>query len=343
MKTLYGFKKGINLGGWLSQGSLEKEHLDTFITEKDIIKIASWGLDHVRLPIDYNNFENEDGSDKENGYFYIDSCIEWCRKHGLNVVLDLHKTYGYVFDKPAESINFFYDEALQKRFYKIWEKLITRYAKDSDIIMFEPLNEVVSPDVINEWNDISSNCINIIRSKAPNAKILLGGVCYNAVTTIKHLPHTDDENIVYNFHCYEPMLFTHQSAYWIDGMPEDFHIEYPGDWNKYVTESKKIPGCINGAFADESLGLHTLGPEFFEAMFLDGIKAVEERNGFMYCGEYGVIDRAPLNGTLNWYKDIHSVFEKYGIGRAAWNYKEKDYGLQGEHYAPIINELVRYL
>lgn len=34
MKTLYGFKKGINLGGWLSQGSLEKEHLDTFITEK---------------------------------------------------------------------------------------------------------------------------------------------------------------------------------------------------------------------------------------------------------------------------------------------------------------------
>ena len=46
---------------------------------------------------------------------------------------------------------------------------------------------------------------------------------------------------------------------------------------------------------------------------------------------------------INWYKDIHSVFEKYGIGRAAWNYKEKDYGLQGEHYAPIINELVRYL
>ena len=129
----------------------------------------------------------------------------------------------------------------------------------------------------------------------------------------------------------------------LDGMPEDFHIEYPGDWNKYVTESKKIPGCINGAFADESLGLHTLGPELFETMFLDGIKAVEERNGFMYCGEYGVIDRAPLNGTLNWYKDIHSVFEKYGIGRAAWNYKEKDYGLQGEHYAPIINELVKYL
>lgn len=78
-------------------------------------------------------------------------------------------------------------------------------------------------------------------------------------------------------------------------------------------------------------------------MFLDGIKAVEERDGLMYCGEYGVIDQAPLDGTLNWYKDIHSVFEKYGIGRAAWNYKEKDYGLEGEHYAPIIDELVKYM
>ena len=77
--------------------------------------------------------------------------------------------------------------------------------------------------------------------------------------------------------------------------------------------------------------------------FDDPIKAVEERDGFMYCGEYGVIDQAPLDGTLNWYKDIHSVFEKYGIGRAAWNYKEKDYGLEGEHYAPIIDELVKYM
>ena len=63
MRTLDGFKKGVNLGGWLSQGPLDKEHLDTFITEKDIARIASWGLDHVRLPIDYDNFENEDGSD----------------------------------------------------------------------------------------------------------------------------------------------------------------------------------------------------------------------------------------------------------------------------------------
>ena len=42
MKRFVGYEKGINLGGWLSQSSLEKEHLDTFITEKDIEKVASF-------------------------------------------------------------------------------------------------------------------------------------------------------------------------------------------------------------------------------------------------------------------------------------------------------------
>ena len=210
-------------------------------------------------------------------------------------------------------------------------------------MMFEPLNEVVSPTVVNEWNEISSKCIEIIRAKAPTAKILLGGVGYNAVTSIKLLPHHNDENIVYNFHCYEPMVFTHQSAYWVTGMPSDFHIEYPGDFNDYMEKSRQIEGCMHGAITESSLGLNSIGPDLFEKMFLDGIKAVEERDGFMYCGEYGVIDQAPLDGTLNWYKDIHSVFEKYGIGRATWNYKEKDYGLEGEHYAPIIDELVKYM
>ena len=343
MRTLDGFKKGVNLGGWLSQGPLDKEHLDTFITEKDIARIASWGLDHVRLPIDYDNFENEDGTDKEGGYAYIDSCIEWCRKYNLNMVLDLHKTYGYIFDDEAHLLEFFHEKPLQDRFYGIWRKLIDRYAKDADIMMFEPLNEVVSPTVVNEWNEISSKCIEIIRAKAPTAKILLGGVGYNAVTSIKLLPHHNDENIVYNFHCYEPMVFTHQSAYWVTGMPSDFHIEYPGDFNDYMEKSRQIEGCMHGAITESSLGLNSIGPDLFEKMFLDGIKAVEERDGFLYCGEYGVIDQAPLDGTLNWYKDIHSVFEKYGIGRAAWNYKEKDYGLEGEHYAPIIDELVKYM
>ena len=54
MKKFDGYKAGVNLGGWISQfRQAKKEHFDSFITEEDIKQIASWGMDHVRLPIDY--------------------------------------------------------------------------------------------------------------------------------------------------------------------------------------------------------------------------------------------------------------------------------------------------
>ena len=57
-----GFYRGINLGGWMSQCDYSEERLNGFITEKDIARIASWGLDHVRLPVDYNVLENAEGT-----------------------------------------------------------------------------------------------------------------------------------------------------------------------------------------------------------------------------------------------------------------------------------------
>ena len=138
----------------------------------------------MRLPLDYENVETEDGTDIEAGYRYIENCVSWCRKYHLNMVLDLHKTYGYIFDNQDYSKDFFHSRKQQERFLNLWRKLIKRFAKDADIIMFELLNEVVSFDVVDEWNDLSSRAVKIIRETAPSAKILYGGVGYNAVTLL---------------------------------------------------------------------------------------------------------------------------------------------------------------
>ena len=74
-------------GGWLSQCSeYSEQHYNTFISENDIKTISKWGLDHVRLPIDYNVLEDEDGNIIENGYAHINDCITWCRKYGLSLI-----------------------------------------------------------------------------------------------------------------------------------------------------------------------------------------------------------------------------------------------------------------
>ena len=63
-----GFYRGVNLGGWMSQCDYSQERLDHFIEEKDFAQIAAWGLDHVRLPVDFNVLEDGKGGYIDAGF-----------------------------------------------------------------------------------------------------------------------------------------------------------------------------------------------------------------------------------------------------------------------------------
>ena len=58
MKTWPGYTRGVNLGGWLSQCVHTPEHYERFIAEADIRRIRDWGLDHIRVPVDYDLVED---------------------------------------------------------------------------------------------------------------------------------------------------------------------------------------------------------------------------------------------------------------------------------------------
>lgn len=344
MIKLDGYMKGVNLGGWLSQGSLELSHIDSFIKEDDIKRIKDMGCDHLRLPVDFENiYDEKKKCDNPIGYKYIDLCIEWCKKYGLNVVLDLHKAPGYVFDDFEYSNGFFNNEDLIKLFLDIWDRLSKRYAKYSDMMMFEMLNEVTSFDVINEWNDLALRCIKVIRKNAPKVKILYGGVGYSSVKAVKYIPKPYDSNIVFNVHCYEPMAFSHQGAYWVDKMPLDFRISYPVEEDKYRELASICPSIVNGTMGDSDNALIMLKDNFFINLFKECVDCAEKYNVGLYCGEYGVIDRADIKSTVRWIKDINNAFEYYGIGRALWSYKKMDFGLIDDHYKECYNEIIKYL
>ena len=344
MRIFPGFQHGVNLGGWLSQCDAPSEaHFDTFITEADIRRIAAMGLDHVRLPVDYNWIEDEAGQPIESGLRRIDACADWCARAGIHMLLDLHKACGYTFDpleKDADREIFFHDDALQARFIALWVRLAERYGKRGHIA-FDLLNEVVSPAVAEPWNDIAGRTIDAIREVAPEVWIVVGGVNYNNVLSVPLLAPPRDERVVFNFHCYEPMIFTHQKAYWMDNMPADRAVNYPDSLETYEAISADSDIDLRGMLAGK--GVEALGPGFFEAIFAPAIEAAEKYDAPLYCGEYGVIDQAPVPDTLRWLRDISGAFEKHGIGRALWNYKQKDFGLVDEHYDDIRDEMAKVL
>ena len=77
MQKFNGFMHGVNLGGWFSQCNHTQERYDNFIKEEDFKTISEWGLDHIRLPIDYELVETADGQPREDGYERIRKAVEW--------------------------------------------------------------------------------------------------------------------------------------------------------------------------------------------------------------------------------------------------------------------------
>lgn len=343
MRTWNGYEKGVNLGGWLSQCDYSKERLEHFITEQDIKTLSTWNLDHLRLPIDYNIIQDEEGHFIDSGFQYIQRAIDWCQKYGLNIILDLHKTAGYSFDKGEKEDGFFTSEKYQEYFYLLWEELAKRYSSYGNAIAFELLNEVTDKETMPLWNTISQKCIKRIRKIAPTTKILVGGYWNNCVLAVRDLALPFDENIVYNFHCYEPLIFTHQGAGWIEEMPKDFRISYDHTKGEIKELTKKnLPNNVIMLEGLKNLE-QPMGSSIFEELFADAIAVANERNVPLYCGEYGVINLADPKDTLAWYQSIHKVFEKYHIGRAAWSYKEMDFGLSDAHMQSVKNEIISEL
>ena len=340
MKKLYGYQRGINFGGWFSQCDNSEERYDSFIKEADFKTVKDWGLDHVRIPVDYNLVQNSDGSFKENGFNRIQDCIDLCHRYGLNMILDLHKTIGYSFDVEEKEAGFFENKKYQEYFYSLWEEFARRFG-DNDNLAFELLNEVSEEELKDIWNDIALKAIKRIRRYAPDIKILIGGYHNNSVLAVKDLLPPCDENIVYNFHCYNPLVFTHQGAYWIPQMDQSFRMKFDLPQKEYIRITKQILGDWREEGVEDSDQI--IDESYFERLFKEAIDIAEERDVALYCGEYGVINLADPEDTLKWLRCIRNVFEKYGIGRAVWSYREMDFGIVDEHYDGVRKELVELL
>ncbi len=343
MKKFDGYIRGINLGGWLSQCGAENyntTHYDEFITEQDIEKIASVGADHVRLPVDCHLFQNEDFSFIEEGLQYIDKCIEWCEKYGLNMVLDLHKTLGFIFDDKAYC-KFFYEQELQDNFVRVWEMFTHRYGKYSDRVAFELLNEVTAREFAEKWNEIADRTIKAIRAINTDVRIIIGGIYNSSIDGLALLDKPADENIVFTFHCYSPMIFTHQSAGWVENMPSDLQVSYPDTLPSLHAKTRACFGNdYDGEFEDST---KIIDCTFFERLFAKAAAVSEKYDVPLYCGEYGVIDYADPEDTAKWFRDIHSAFEKFGIPRSVWTYKSMNFGITDEHYSPVADRLFELL
>jgi endoglucanase len=310
LKTL---SKGFNLGRWQ-----ESKFKDGSKLKATLWRYKSLGLTYTRLPLVLVNFLNDQNPSvlKEDYLPVLDKIIQMHLKMGLGICL-------CPFDAPSE---LYADPAVVAKFVAFWKAFAHHLSKtDPEKVFLEVLNEpsAETPEI---WNTIQVELIQAIRSWAPNHTIIASSnlrVSKNDWNNTQALLKTEivkDKNVVYNFHFYTPMVFTHQGATWgwsvlkhIKGIP------YPSTPQVVAPVLKKIKD-LEAKSVVEYYGKE----RWNKAKLLKELSPVAnwaKSNGVpVICNEFGVIPwtGVPKASMLRYLLDVRQILESYGIGWGQW-------------------------
>ena len=192
---------------------------------------------------------------------------------------------------------------------------------------------MVEPDS-SRWNPLAHRTVKAIRAIDKNRWIVFGGNNYNAVFELKNIDLIPDyDRILYNFHFYEPLPFTHQRAGWnklLASYTASLDIFYPGEFTD-VEEFLATDPVGNVAEVERCVG-HKNDREYLYSRLQPALDFMQATGKPVYCGEYGVIDVAPADSRVNWAKDMTDWFLEHNIGRAVWSLHKMSFGLIGTEH-----------
>ncbi len=213
--------QGINLSHWMAQTHVTPERIGSYITAADAALIAEMGFKHVRLTLDGEwimDMENPGTMNPEKLELF-DGGLRLMRDAGLAVIVDLHPSDA--FKERLDSEEGFVDDVAT------WWGAMAKHlhaTTDPGWVFIEVLNE---PKVESEkWFPMQEKFVASIREHAPEHTIIVTGGKWGGLDELLKMEPLDDQNLVYNFHCYDPHTFTHQGASWgydkwlqISGLP----------------------------------------------------------------------------------------------------------------------------
>src|SRR5882762_7160351 len=232
--------KGINLGNWLLpegymfkfkgtnsprliQAAINelvgeeearrfwKTYRDNYITREDIRFIKQSEFNSVRVPFSYRLFVSDETVSRLEGpgYELLDRVVDWCRREGLYVILDMHAAPGgQTGDNIDDSFGYpflFESSESQELTVNLWRKIAARYRNEPAVIGYDLLNEPIA-----HYFDIASlnpkleplyrRIVSGIREVDRNHIIFLGGAQWDGNFKVFGPPF--DDKLAYTFHKY---------------------------------------------------------------------------------------------------------------------------------------------
>jgi len=271
---------------------------------------ASMGFNVVRLPISWALLEPRPGVfDASYLTRYVSRDVEWARKYGLYVILDMHQ-FGWAKrfggcgmpDWAAQAYpatqagmrqfvsKFWADNTLQNHLTEIWTKVARTYANNPTIAGYDLLNEpmvytsVISYLNASHVNEFYLKVIRSIRTVDPN-----------------HIIFLEPANMFSNFEAGEKIVWS----------PHFYPLSFS---STYSSDARRI--------LDEDLMAK------YKTFILKSKRP-------MWIGEFGAFMK---DGTYqSWLQDAKGLFDKYQVGWAWWGFNTEYHNIPALLSSPSLS------
>lgn len=333
-------RHGINASEWFAQSSdYSVSRLAKYTTDEDLDLIRQLGFDHVRLSVDPAIFACFERGQTDCGpVATLDHVVTKCLELDLAVILDIHPTTEFKQRLAT-------DDVAVLRFADLWQKIATHFRdRDAERVFFEIMNEPEMRDPY-RWIAVQQKALLSIRHAAPEHTVIVAGARWSDIEDLIFLEPYSDQNVIYNFHFYEPHIFTHQGATWGEYFWRSLgKVPYPGTPENVRTALAPL----DDDFARWRLTQYAL--EKWDRQHVEGeidfaAQWARNRHVPIICNEFGVYrNYSDEASRVTWLGDVRSALEKNGIGWTMWDYRG-GFGvvrLQGEKREPDA-EVVRAL
>ena len=310
--------RGTNIGCWLSQSDLRGAERAARCTREDIRRIAGWGFDHVRLPVDEVQLWDDAGKPDDAAWALLDSALDWCAEVGLRTVVDLHVLRTHSFDHSKRQ-PLFDDPTEPARFAGLWEQLSAHLgARPTDLVAYELLNEPVAEDNA-EWNRVAKVAFKALRAREPERTLVLGSNFYCIAKNFIDLWVPDDDHLILTFHFYGPMFITHYRASWWEGGAYQGPVQYPG---RPIADANlpQVPDAIRHHLPAWN---EAYGPEQMLRDMQNALDVGRRTGKPLWCSEFGICDPEPplpFDLRRRWFRDLLGLFAQYNVAYANWTY-----------------------
>jgi endoglucanase len=264
--------------------------------ERDFEWIAHWGFNFVRLPMSYRCWSTPEKWRELNERVLkeVDEAVEFGRRHGVHVNLNLHRAPGYCVNPPKEPLDLWQDETALEASCFHWAHLAHRFKGVPNVnVSFDLLNE---PADIPEstYSRVVTRLVESIRAEDPHRLIIADGLKWgrNPVSSLSSL------GIAQSTRGYDPMRLSHWRANWVRGSTQWPQPDWP-----LTTEKGEV-------WDKERLRRERIGPW----------QALEKQGVGVHVGEWGAFSHTPHKVVLTWMRNCLELWKEAGWGWALWNF-----------------------